>query len=252
MPLITITSAGFYAITSDYTATSEHDSAVVVAPNVHNVTILLYTRLICPAFSAARQNAGILFSGNNNACGVIGLGGHTRGFGYGLCAPNSQGLRIDNLTVEDALMRGIKIEGADALVKNCLIKNIRGSTLTPAQYCMGIEVSGARPKITSNLIEEFYGTGPEPNNGEAVGISVSDLGVGGVVMGNIVRNGRIQPKSYGYWIGGESDVSFAHNHAENMSFGGAASSPTMGMQAGNTFRNCGCDFVDSGADWLVA
>jgi len=252
MPLMTITAPGYYAITSDYTAVNQTDAAVVVAPNVHNVVILLYSRLICPTtLPTSRQNAGILFSGNNNACGVIGMGGHIRGFAYGVCAPSSDGLRIDNVNVEDALMRGIKILGNDALVRNCLIKNIYGSTYTPAQFCMGIEVSGERPKIMTNIVEEFYGTGPEPDNGEAVGISITDEGINGIVMGNVVKNARIQPKSYGYWIGGASNVSFVHNHAENMFRGAAGSSPTMGMEDENTYRNCETDFLDSGGDWLI-
>lgn len=252
MPSLTINSPGYYAITSDYTATSTSDHGVVVSPNVHNVTILLYGRVVCPStFATNRQNAGIYFSGNNNSCAVIGMGGHIRGFGYGVLCPSADLIRIDNLSVEDALMRGIKITGGGALVKNCLIKNIFGSTFTATQFCMGIEVSGSTPKIMNNIVEEFYGTGTEPGNGEGVGISVTDQGTGGLVMGNAVANSRKQPKSYGYWIGGSSDVSFVHNHADNIVYGAAGSSPTMGMEDENTFRNCTTDFVDSGGDWLI-
>ncbi len=252
MPLI-ITAAGEYEVTKDYTASNEHECGIVVAPDVSNVTILLHSRLTCPTgLPAGRQNAGILFSGNNNRCEVIGRGGHIRGFAYGISAPNSIGLRISNLSVESALMRGIKIEGDAPFVRNCLIRNVFGSTFTPNQFCMGIEVSGDRPKILNNVVEEFYGTGAEPDNGEAVGISVTDRGKGGIVMGNLVRNKRKQPKSYGFWIGGNSDVSFVHNHAESVYRGAAGSSPTMGMEGDNTFRNCDENFLDSGGDWLVS
>ena len=247
-----ISEPGEYVIKSDYTAVNGDDSAIVVAQDVHDVTILLHGDLICPTdFPTARQNSGIFFAGNNNGCTVIGRGGRIRGFGFGINAPKSDGLRISNLNIESVLMRGIKIDGDDAVVRNCLIKNVFGSTYTPTQFCMGIEVSGGRPRIVNNIVEEFYGTGPEPDNGEAIGISVSDKGVDGVIMGNIVKNSRKQPKSYGYWIGGASDVSFVHNHVDNMSRGAAASSPTIGMEAENSYRNCDLNFYEFKHRWIV-
>jgi len=65
-------------------------------------------------------------------------------------------------------------------------------------------------------------------------------------------NTRLQPKSYGYWIGGNSDVSYVQNHAERMYRGAAASSPTTGIEGSNTFRDCRVDFYEAGGDWELA
>ncbi len=172
MPLLTITAPGYYAVTADYTATSATDNAVEVLPGVHNVIILLYGRLISPLFSTAQQNAGINFNGSNS-CQVIGMGGHIRGFGYGLRAENCDDLGVSQIYVKDALMRGIRISGDDAYVKDCRVSDVHGSTFSPNQYCFGIEVDGARPTIAGNSVREFWG--PARARGSASRLPITPL-----------------------------------------------------------------------------
>lgn len=251
MPLLTITAPGYYAITADYTATSTTDDAIVVAPGVHNVTILLYSRLTClSTLSTARQNCGIRMA-NSNAVTVIGMGGHIRGFGWGLRADNCDNATISGLHVPDALMRGIMVDGDNTVIRDCVVNSTRGSTFTPDQYCMCIEVSGASPIVMGNIVRDFRGT----NDGEGVGISVTDRAMGGTVKGNLSTGSTIDgdplPKSIGYWVGGNSDVDFVHNHVANCFWGVAASSPTMGLFDENSFRNCTTNFNESQGDWIV-
>jgi len=251
MPLLNITVSGYYAITADYTASSPTDDAVVVAPGVHNVIILLYSRLICPAaFSTGRQNAGIRLS-NSNAVTVLGMGGHIRGFGFGLRADNCDNVTVDNLCIPDALMRGIKIEGNSAVVRNSLIRSVYGSTFTPNQYCMGLEMSGVAPTAMGNTIRDFRGT----DNGEGVGLSITDQGIGGIVKGNAsmgtLLNDEPRAKTIAYWVGGASDVDFVHNHGANCNWGLAASSPTSGLFDENSFRHCTTEFNASPVNWII-
>jgi len=94
MSLLTITSSGLYEIKSDYTAISPYDDAILVAPNVYNVTILLCSLLVCPVtFSKARQNAGIRLNGNA-AVRLIGMFGEINGFGYGIHADDCNLLKV--------------------------------------------------------------------------------------------------------------------------------------------------------------
>lgn len=251
MTLLTITTPGYYAVTADYTATSDTDDAITIASGVHNVTILLYSRLVCPStFSTARQNCGIRMDMNNSVT-IIGMGGHIRGFGWGLRADNCDNATVNELHIPDSLMRGIKVEGDGAVIRDCTVKKVWGSTFTTDQYCMGIEVSGSAPIVMGNIVQDFRGT----NDGEGVGISITDQADGGVVKGNIsigsTIDGEPRPKSIGYWVGGASDVGFVHNHVENCVWGLAASSPTLGLFDENTFRNCTSFFIESQGDWTV-
>ncbi len=252
LPLQIINTPGIYEFRQDYTSQSVSDDAIVVAPGVHNVHIVLYSRLACLAtLPKNRQNAGIRLNGNN-ACKIIGMGGTIRGYGYGVSAVNCGNLEIWNLSVPDALMRGIRTSGANTLIQNCVVRNIFGSTFTPKQYCFGIETSGAAPKVLGNTVEEFYGTEDGlGDNGEGVGISCSDGGIDALVKGNACKNGTRQPKSYGFWLGGSFDGAVVHNYAENLFRGFAASSPTYGLFDENAARNCDQDFIDSEGDWLV-
>jgi hypothetical protein len=237
MPLVTITSPGPHHITADYTA-GANDHGVVIAPNVHNVRIYLYSRLV-GAGGPSSVNSGIYYNGNADVA-VIGMGGSIRGFQYGVRGENTNLARVRNVFVQDAYFRGIVISGQEPIIEDNDIRNIGGCTVFPNAYCMGIETqgttgNGGRAKVLRNSVEEVYGVG----SGESVGISLSDKSQGSVVHGNIIRNRQMRAGSFGLWVGGESDPSVAGNHFERFAYGAAFSSVPTGFLDENSFRDCG-------------
>lgn len=247
MPLMTITAPGIYNITSDMTQTNPNDSAIVLSPGVHNVTILLYSRLV-GAGGSGSFNAGIVFDGCA-AVSVIGMGGSVRGFQYGVRAAGTNFARVRGLFVQDAWFRGIRIDGENTSIEDCDVRNVTGSTAYPDAYCMGIEVQGlTRPdsniSVIRNSVRNVMGMG----QGESVGISLSGKGHGALIKDNAVINEAVRDGSFGYWIGGDSDPAFVHNHAEGFGYGVCFSSPPTGFIDENSYRNCTVNIQDSGND----
>lgn len=246
MPLLTISAPGTYFIDSDMTQTNPNDDAIRIAPGVHYVNIILRGGRLVGAGGPSSTNAGIHAVGNA-AVTVIGQGGSIRGFGYGLHFEDTLIPRIDGVFVQDALFRGIKIEGDDAYVADCDIRDVHGATWTPNAYCMGIEVQGmttnGRPKILRNLVQTVHGTG----SGESVGISLSDNSIGGMVSGNIIKNDTKAGMPFGLgaciglWLGGAGDITTGHNTLDYWDYGIANSLPD-GRRGQNMYVNCTIDF----------
>lgn len=233
-----IDSPGDYTITQDLTQSNPNADCITINPGVHYVTLRLRSRLV-GAGGPASNNRGIRVNGNA-AVTILGDGGSIRGFTYGVEMYDANIPRISGLYVQDALFRGIKIEGRNALVEGCDIRNVTGATWTPNAFCMGIEVQGmqddayGRPKILRNLVESVCGVG----TGEGVGISVTDMGMDGIVVGNTMRNSSPAQHSYGLWVGGQSNVLATHNAIYGWDFGAAFSSPTAGFIDENAILNC--------------
>lgn len=256
MPLMTISAPGNYDITSDMTQSNPADHAIYINPGVHYVTITLKARIV-GAGGAASTNAGI-YAPNSAALNIIGLGGSIRGFAYGVLGDNNFRANLRGVSVVDALFRGIKLTGDDMNVSDCDIRNVTGATWTPNAYCMGIEVSGAstsggRPKVLRNVVQKVHGMG----TGESVGISITDNGLGAIVMGNAVIN-DYKPgnplgagASIGLWIGGQTDARVMHNMVDNFDYGCLFSSPPTGFVDENSYPNCTTPFLDSGGDVVV-
>lgn len=247
MPLMTISAPGIYAITSDMTQTNPADDAIKVLPGVNYATILLYSRLV-GAGGAGSLNAAINFD-NCAAVSVIGMGGSVRGFQYGVKAAGTNYARVRNLFVQDAFFRGIRIDGEGTVIEDNDVRNVTGCTAYANAYCMGIEAQGivtanSNISILRNTVRNVDGMG----TGESVGISLSGKGLGALIKGNAVLNPELREGSFGYWIGGESDPAFVHNHADTFSYGACFSSPPTGHVDENSFRNCTINIQDSGGD----
>lgn len=241
-----IDAPGDYTLDRDLTQPDPAQSCVVILPGVHYVTLRLRSRLV-GAGGPASVNAGI-DAAHSAAVTILGDGGSIRGFAWGVRLADCYLARVSGLFVQDALFRGIVIEGDDAMVSGCDIRAITGAQWTPDAYCMGIEVSGmsanGRPRILRNHVSNIMGMGA----GESVGISITDKGVGAVVAQNVVVNTAWQAKSFGLWVGGESDVTVAGNVFDNWRYGMVFSSPPVGWVDENAYRRCTSNIVDSGGD----
>jgi hypothetical protein len=246
-PLMTISAPGIYPITSDMTQMSPTDDCIVIAPGVHYVTLLLYSRLVGGG-GAGSSNAAVSFNGN--ACvNIIGMGGSIRGFQYGVRGSNANLAKVRNVAVQDAYFRGISISGENSLIEDNDIRDITGCTFFPNAYCMGIEAQGvltpdSNISILRNTVRNVDGMG----TGESVGISLSGKGLGALIKDNAVLNPELREGSFGYWIGGESDPAFVHNHADTFGYGACFSSPPTGYVDENSYRNCTINIQDSGLD----
>ena len=247
MPMMTITAPGVYEIRADMTQVNPNDPAIFIAPGVHYVTLLTYSRLVCSAGPGA-LNAAIAFDGNA-AVSIINMGGSIRGFQYGVRGENANLTKVRGVVVQDAYFRGIRIDGEGTLIEGCDIQNITGCTAHPNAYCMGIEAQGvltadSRISILRNTVRNVKGMG----TGESVGIALSDKGQSALIKDNAVINPLMLSGSFGYWVGGDSDPSFVHNHADTFGHGVCFSSPPTGLVDENSFRNCTNNITDSGGD----
>jgi len=201
-------------------------------------------------------NTGIRANGNA-AVTLIGDGGSIRGFAYAVSFYNTYLTRIDGLFVQDALFRGIKLEGDDAIITNCDIREIHGAMFTPSAYCMGIEMSGmtaggGKAKVLHNLVQNVHGTNSGGNTGESVGISITDLNVNSIVADNVIQNDTkpgLPPgggTSIGIWCGGASSIAVKGNLIRTWDWGLLASSPPSVGKGQNLFVNCTTDFQIGG------
>lgn len=244
MPLLTITAPGVYEVRSDMTQSAPNDHAIRIAPGVHYVTILLYARLV-GAGGPNSNNAAIYADGNADVK-IIGMGGSIRGFARNIWMENCFISRIENVFMQDAWFRGIWHQGDDPMIAGNDIRSVTGCTFYPNAYCMGIETQGisnpGKAKVLRNTVQDVYGVG----TGEGVGISISDKGQDAVVMHNIVKNQTVIPsKSFGLWVGGQSNVSAAHNHFQGYHYGATFSSPPTGFVDENSFLNVAVPIQDS-------
>jgi hypothetical protein len=250
-----IDAPGDYTIDRDLTQPNPEADCIIINPGVHYVTLRLRSRIV-GAGGSGSVNSGIRATGSA-AVTVLNDGGSIRGFAYGLRFFDTFIPRVDGLFVQDAWFRGMKIEGDDALIKECDVRNVGGAIWTPNAYCMGIEVSGmsaaGKPKVFGNFVQKVHGVG----SGESVGISISDKALGAIVSGNIVKNDT-KPgapfgagASIGVWCGGQSDVTLSHNTLDVWDYGIAFSSTPTGRVGKCFFGDCTVTVHDSGGDVLV-
>lgn len=247
-----IDAPGDYIIDRDLTQPDPTKNCIVINPGVHYVTLRLRSRLV-GAGGAGSNNAGIHAVGSA-AVTVLGDGGCIRGFAYGASFFDTYLTSFRDLFVQDALFRGIKLQGDDAMISECDIRNVGGALWTPNAYCMGIEVSGmsssGKPKVMRNTVQKVHGVGI----GESVGISISDNAQGAFVVGNVIVNDTKPGNpfgagaSIGLWCGGDSDVTVTHNTFGTWDYGAAFSSTPTGRVSKCSFANCTVAIHDTGGD----
>lgn len=231
-----IDSPGDYIIDRDLTQLNPSLDCIIINPGIHYVTLHLRSR-ITGSGNTGNTNCGVVANGSA-ALSILGEGGSIRGFAFGIRAENSYSPLIKDVSILDALFRGIRITGDEAIIQGNKVRNIFGATWTPHAYCMGIEVSGmttqGTPKILYNLVQNVAGTGL----GETVGISVTDLAQDAVVFGNVLKQPTLLNKSFGLWVGGQSVVSAAGNLFDTWSHGIVSSSVAHCDDLGNFYINC--------------
>lgn len=247
MPGMTITTPGVYSVTSDITV-SAGTSGIVVAPGVHGVRILLYSRIVSAGTtaSAASISAGIECNGSTDI-NIIGMGGSIRDFAYGVRADNCHRLAVDNVAIENAWFRGIAASGLKPRITNNRIDRVGGCTAYANAFGMGVEwqSSATYPRgealIQGNTIDDVFGMG----TGEGCFISLSDYAGGSVVKGNVCRGDTLLPNTFAVWCGNnatvmpESDAPvLTDNEFVNMRFALGVSSTARAFVDRNTYRNC--------------
>jgi hypothetical protein len=232
-----IDSPGVYTIDGDMTSNYQSTAAIYVQPGTPYVTIKLRSRIVGAAGSGG-LSAGIQADGCPQFS-LIGEGGSIEGFYFGVRASGIKAT-VKDIAILSGWFRGITIDGDDGIVRGCDVRNITGTTSAPTARTCGIEISGARPKLLGNYVENIVGVYEE-----AIGLSVTDRGIGGMVFDNIAKNPNLAPSlpngnsaGYGLWVGGASDVASTHNHFERWGVGIAYSSPPAGMVNFNSFRDC--------------
>jgi hypothetical protein len=245
MPLLTITAPGVYEIRQDYTQAHPAHHAIVIAPGVHYVTLLLYGRIV-GAGGSASSNAAIYANGNADVR-IIGMGGSIRGFYANIWMENCYISRIQDVFMQDAWFRGIMHSGDDPIILGNDIRNVTGCTLHPDAFAIGIETQGVsnpgKAKVLRNIVQDVYATG----SGESIGISITDKGLDAIMAGNVVKNQTVVPnKSFGLWVGGESNVAVVQNHIQGFHYGAAFSSPPTGFVDENSFKNVTVPILDGG------
>lgn len=240
-----IDSPGVYWIDRDITVIHENAAGIYINPGVHYVTIHLQSRIINGTGRTDSLNCGIAANASA-AVNIIGQGGSVRGFRWGARLSSCYLARVKGLVIQDGLFCGVEINGDDAVVEDCDIREIHGSTFAAHERCRGVSIYGARPTVRNNVIRNVMASNIE----ESLGVSIDDLGVGGLVSGNailqdqmVVRGDR---KSFGVWVGGNSRVVCTHNTLGRWQVGIAYSSPPSGLVDSNSYDECEEEVWDGG------
>jgi hypothetical protein len=233
-----IDASGDYTIDRDMTQTDPALPCVLINPGVNYVNLRLRSRLVYGGPTSG-ASCGIKCA-SNAAVTIIGDGGSIYGFPEGIRMDACYLAKIFDIAIQSALHQGIVLTGDDVIIKGCDVRSIGGWTGQNPSRNFGIQVSGVRPTIINNQVEQVTATE------EAIGISVSDQGIDGVIAFNVIRclgapppplsNGN--PASYGIWVGGASKVSDELNLVEGWAIGAAYSSPPSGDYGGNRYVNC--------------
>lgn len=247
-----IDAPGDYTIDRDLTLSDPNAACVLINAGVHYVTIRLRSRLVYGGPSSGLSR-GIECNGSA-AVNIIGDGGSISGFYFGIRMSSCYLAKIRDVAIINGLFRGITVDGDEGMVRGCDVRNIAGTTYAPTARTCGIEISGARPKLLGNYVENVVGMSEE-----AIGLSVTDRGIDGIVAFNVMKCAQAaaplangDPGSYGLWVGGESKVSDDLNLIEGWAVGAAFSSPTSGDIGGNRYTGCLQDRIISSPNVILS
>jgi hypothetical protein len=241
-----IDAAGDYTIDRDMTLTDPNAACVLINPGVHYVNLRLRSRVVYGGPSSGTSR-GIELNGNA-AVNIIGDGGSIAGFYFGIRTSGAYLTKIVGVSILNGLFRGMDIDGDDAILDGNDIRNITGTTFAVTARTAGINLSGARPKILRNHVDNIVGM-----QEEALGISITDRAIDGLIAFNSVKCGTVaaplangNPGSYGIWVGGDSVITDQLNVIERWAVGVAYSSPPSGDIGGNQYVDCLCDRMLNG------
>jgi Ca2+-binding RTX toxin-like protein len=241
MPVISragtvITAPGVYTLDRDLIFSARKGSAITIAAD--NVVIDLNGHTIKGSGAASSFAMGI--SATNHSRITI-QNGSLEGFFYGVRLDDtSAGTErygrhvVTDLDVSNCTFRGVAVQGSYNVVKDCEISDIQGTTNYANAFAAGIESHGPRARLINNRVEDVYAR----DMGEALGISVSNNGVGTVVAGNTIVNSLFDDfRSFGIWVGGGSAVTSYGNTITNYHYGQGWSSVNSGAFYNNTTIN---------------
>jgi Ca2+-binding RTX toxin-like protein len=242
MPIISeagavITAPGVYTLDRDLVFSGKTGSAITIAAD--NVVIDLNGHTITGS-RAADSFASAISAADRS--GITVRNGSIEGFFYGVRLDDSStgtvrygNHLVSNLDVSDCTFRGITVQGVGNVVRDCVVSDIQGTTNYDNAFACGIETLGPRAQLLNNLVTDVYAR----DMGEALGISVSNNGVGTVVAGNTIRNTTFDEfRSFGIWVGGGSNVTSYGNSVTNYTYGQGWSSVNTGVFYNNTSVNC--------------
>jgi hypothetical protein len=154
------------------------------------------------------------------------------------------GHTVTDMVIESATFRGIVVEGHNNTVSDNTIHDIGGTSVFTNAFAIGIESFGPGALISGNDIEEVHASGA----GEAVGISVSDDGLGVNVLDNTIINSTTHDHSFGFWIGSYGDVELAGNSVADFATGMAWPTDSAGTFHDNTLVSTYLPYTISGVD----
>ncbi|MDI9817756.1 MULTISPECIES: hypothetical protein [unclassified Legionella] len=256
-----ITKAGIYCLTNNLVNNANQNAITILTSGV-TVDLQGY------AIDSSNLDS------NSQLYGVYSLdvqditikNGIIRGFMYGIYLSNSSGSDtnmgslsggyiLENLVIKNSFFRGIRIEGANNVVRNCTVTSTGGTTVFNNSFAIGIESIGPGTIIEKNIVTETYSCG----TGESVAISFSNNASGSSAHLNRITNKKKnsgcpspvlpQGHSFGVWVGGnpilKTNVYLRNNNISNLDYGIAFSSPTTGWYGNNQISKVGCNYIIS-------
>jgi hypothetical protein len=206
------------------------DAAVVIAAD--DVDLDLGPFSILGTAPPSAQTAGIRSAFR---AGTRIRNGTIAGFRFGveLAGQRGVGPLIEDVEIASAHYIGIAVDGSGAIVRNCRVGNVGGSTVEGDTIPIGITLSGDGALIAGNTIVDVRL--PAISGGEAVGIAL-DLSAGSVVLDNAIVNHERTPNTWAIWIADPGPVTVASNFVAGYETGVVYAGAT-GAHASNLFMN---------------
>ncbi len=148
---------------------------------------------------------------------------------------------IEGVRLVANTFRGIRVEGRGNIIRGNIVQDTGGTTVYGLPFVMGIEVYGPGALVEGNSVYAIRGTG--------YGISLSSLGGGSVIRGNVLSNSALAPEgnyrtntdgiatgnvTWGIWVGGVATRALvSENQIINFHYGVTFHSGADGLLSGN-------------------
>lgn len=245
----TISTPGYYSLGSNFTPSNANFSAITI--NCDNVC-LDFNGYVIDGSSAGVNSIshGIYFSQRKN---IYLMNPRVVGFLYGIRINDNEACSNGHHVIKGGILvnnlfRGIRIDGTANVVDDCQVLGVAGCTFFANAFAMGIEATGPSARVGYCSVAEVYPQG----TGEAVGISISNSGLGTQVYNNKISNKTLPENSFGIWCGSSSKVILEDNHVISMDVGIATSSGVTGAYRDNLTSGCNTPYIISGENMIDA